>query len=185
MKKVIHRIKHRLMRPRVTEHEVIDLKTGKKLRLVRVKRPDGTYSLEKLEGSERDPTIFEEAKEEREVAKESKKSGRRDLLDILEEDIDTAVKIKEERDTLFSKIEDMHSRLEDVEEHKEARKRAEDKLSDLEEQIVRMKDEKSELEDSIGRLKDERKAVEDKIKKYEKALLRVKEKVIDFDRRIK
>jgi len=197
---IAKKIKHRIRKPDRIEHEVVDLKTGKKLKLVKRRQPDGSYTLSRTEEEPRpDPQEIEMPREEKTerprrrrrieedepITPASEKTIRKDLLDILEEDISAAISIKEERDELRTRLKDLESQLEEVEEHKSARKEAETRLSDLEEQVISLKDHKTNLEESIDRLKAERTAVEDKIRQYEKVLINIKERIIDFDRKIK
>lgn len=195
---IVKKIKGKLSRPDKIEHEVVDLKTGKKLKLVKVKQADGSYTLSRLEEEAQIPTELPDIEEEITTPRKHRKADsvlddpvteertvRKDLVDLLDEDILKAVSIKEERDELRARVRDLESQLEEIEEHKTARKDAETRLSDLEERVISLKDEKASLEESIDRLKAERAAVEDKIRQYEKVLLNIKEKVVDFDRKIK
>lgn len=193
---IVKKLKGKLSRPDKIEHEVVDLKTGKKLKLVKVKQADGSYTLARLDEEIEMPRTraideFEttntrrSSKADAEPEINEDRTVRKDLLDLLDEDISTAVSIKDERDELRARLRELETQLEEIDEHKLARKDAEVRLSDLEENTIRLKDEKTTLEDSIERLKAERTAVEDKIRQYEKVLLNIKEKVIDFDRKIK
>ena len=197
---IVKKLKGKLSRPDKIEHEVVDLKTGKKLKLIKVKQPDGSYTLSRLdeevrmpeakepeltEKPERRETRSRRARESDEIGMAEDRTVRKDLLDLLDEDITAAVSIKEDRDELRARVRELEADLEEIEEHKVARRDAETRLGDVAESAIALKDEKASLEESIDRLKAERSAVEDKIRQYEKVLLNIKEKVIDFDRKIK
>jgi len=175
-------------RRRKTEHEVMDLRTGERLKLVKEKQSDGSFRLSRVGEASSEPKeekmgdIELREAEETEIKAEAK--SRKDLLDILEDDITRAIEIKEERDELKSKLTELEKRVEDIEEHKTARRDAEEKATTLEDQVVSLRDEKAELEEAVARLKEERREVEEKIEKYEKVLLSIKEKVLNFNRKI-
>lgn len=107
-----------------------------------------------------------------------------DLIDLLETDIDRAIKIKEERDLLVEKMHEFETRLEDFDEHKSARKHAETKVTEYEDSIVKLKEEKADLEKSIVELKEERDTIKDKINYYEEVLVKIKDTIVKFDREI-
>ncbi|MFC1455141.1 hypothetical protein ACFLQI_03585 [Candidatus Undinarchaeota archaeon] len=125
---------------------------------------------------------FEEEPKKMEEKMES--TTKKDLIDLLEEDITQALSIKADRDKLNEKIKDLEGKLSEIEEHKEARLRAESRLEDLENNIVKLKDDNGAMDDEIKKYKDQLDEKDEKIKKYEKALLRIKEKVVDFDKKL-
>ena len=57
---IVNKLKGKLSKPDKIEHEVVDLKTGKKLKLVKVRKPDGTYTLSRADEVEEEVEMVEE-----------------------------------------------------------------------------------------------------------------------------
>ncbi len=107
-----------------------------------------------------------------------------DLMVLLENDIDKAIKIKQERDLLADKLKEFEGHLQELDEHKTARKDAESKVTAYEDSIVSLKEEKADLEKSIIELKEDRDEIKEKIRHYEAVLTKIKDKIVAFDEKI-
>ena len=173
--------------------EVYDLKTGAKVKIVKVRQPDGTFTIKKVEDTEMpeeqspDKGSIEESIELPVDAPKPKKkatpapAGKVDLVALLDDNISKISTIKDERDTLLQEVLTLRSKIKEAESHKSAKADAEEKLVELEGTVTKLKDENSDLEETVSRLKEERNAVEEKLKKYEAVLLKVKDRVLDLN----
>lgn len=145
--------------------------------------PARKFTLPKVKPKEA-PQVSRELSKDTFVREAARADGKVDLVDMLGEDIDRALKIKEERDMLSEKLREFEERLGEMDVHKSARKDAENRLTELEDGIVKLREEKTTLEESIVGLKEERDSIRDKIRYYENVLLKIKDKVVQFDQKI-
>ena len=181
--------------PEQNPQEVYDLKTGAKVKIVKIKQPDGTFTIKKVEDTpmpEEQPALKKESVEKsielpegapkpKRKAQAATPSGKIDLVAMLDDNISKISTIKGERDTLLQEVLTLRSQVKELEAHKSAKTEAEETVAELEATIVKLKDEKADLEETASRLKEERDTVEEKLKKYEGVLLKVKDKVLDLN----
>ncbi len=182
--------------PEQDSQEVYDLKTGSKIKIVKVKQPDGSFTIKKVEDNEMPdvqlpskesvessisiPEEPSKQKPKKSIEQKTGPGGKVDLVALLDENITKVGTLKEERDTLLQEVLTLRSQIKELDTHKSAKEEADDKISELEDAIVKLKDDKAELEETVTRLKEERNSVEEKLKKYENVLLKVKDRVLDL-----
>lgn len=184
--------------PEQNPQEVYDLKTGSKVRIIKVRQPDGSFTIKKVEDTEMPDVQLPSTKESVEssislpedAAKQKPKksieqraaapAGKVDLVAMLDENITKVGTLKEERDTLLQEVLTLRTQIKELDSHKTAKVEADSRINELEDAVVKLKDEKAELEETVSRLKEERNAVEEKMKRYESVLLKVKDKVLDL-----
>ena len=191
----LDKIKEKIKREK-KHQEVYDLKTGKTIKIVKVKQPDGSFVIKRLEEEKMpEEIVTPEGTSSRDVEKiiattstkkrEAKPERTRvDLVSILDQNIGKISTLKEERDTLLQEVLNLREQLKELETHKSAKQTAEKKIAELEKALVTLRDKNVDLEESIARLKSERDAAEEKLKKYESVLVKVRDKVMDIDKRL-
>ena len=182
--------------PEPDQQEVYDLKTGSKVKIIKVRQPDGSFTIKKVEDNEMPdvqlpskesvessismPEESPKQKPKKSIEQKAAPSGKVDLISLLDENITKVGTLKEERDTLLQEVLTLRSQIKELDTHKTAKAEADERISEMEDSIVKLKDEKAELEETVSRLKEERNTVEEKLKKYESVLLKVKDKVLDL-----